>query len=224
MLRRTLYLLALIGMLVQPLHAGVGQARAVNRTNIGTNAYADANRAATAQNIYGAQNTQAVSAQDVYGTVNPNYSNGQMTYPDNSVASVNPEDIAYANDSGTAIYNGNAAVVTGNSYYDYNSWSGSAAHGNMIPMGTLVEVLPSTATPVMVGGSRYYYDTNIFLTEVFDGGMLLYQVVPAPIGAVVSTLPAGCTVQYFNGKSFSICGNTYYKQVAGGYQVVPGWN
>jgi hypothetical protein len=37
-------------------------------------------------------------------------------------------------------------------------------------------------------------------------------------------LPYGCMPQLYNGNSFYICGNTYYKQVAGGYQIVRALN
>jgi len=186
MLQKTLLSLTFIGMLIQPLHAGVGQARAASSA---TNPYTVGNQAATAQNIYGAQNMQAVSASAIYGTVNPNYSN----------------------------------APTGNTYYDSSS-AESAGLGKIISDGTLIEVLPENATALTVGGARYYYDTKVFFTEVFYGGTLLYQVVAAPIGAVVTTLPEDCQVKNYNGKSFAVCGHTYYKQVDGGYQVVPKWN
>ena len=51
----------------------------------------------------------------------------------------------------------------------------------------------------MVQGTRYYYADNTFLIEVFDGTTVVYQVVPAPIGAVVSMFPGGCGVRNFNG-------------------------
>jgi len=56
----------------------------------------------------------------------------------------------------------------------------------------------------MVNGVRYYYQDNVYLEEVFDGYAVVYQVVPAPIGAVVTQLPAGCVVQNYNGKSFTL--------------------
>jgi hypothetical protein len=44
--------------------------------------------------------------------------------------------------------------------------------------------------------------------------------VSAPAGAVITTLPSGCTSTVMNGVSVSQCGSTYYKRVSTGYQVV----
>jgi hypothetical protein len=185
--------------------AGVRQMRSVSslrgdNTNVGTNAYADMNH-------------------DAYATINPSYSNQATAYHAQSGnVAVEP---GYAQATGDyAVYDGYGAVVAGDAYYDYNGWAAGAPAGAMIPMGTILEYAPSKAVPVMVQGTRYYYAENVFLAEVFDGTAVVYQVVPAPLGAVVSMLPAGCIVQNFNGKSLTVCGNIYYQQVAGGYQVV----
>jgi Family of unknown function (DUF6515) len=191
--------------------AGVAQARGMytggNNTNIGTNPYADMN----------------TNADSNYATVNPNYSNRTTVYQgENGSVATNPGN-AYAGQNGMATYNGYNTVVTGGYYNDYNSWSAGSAVANMpIPIGTVLEYAPSSAMPTMVGSTRYYYDNsnNVWYSEVFDGGAVEYQVVEAPMGAVVTVLPSGCVPQYFNGKSYSLCGNIYYVQVAGGYQVV----
>jgi hypothetical protein len=152
--------------------------------------------------------------------VNPNYSNQATVYRQQTgTVSSNPGR-AISGQAGTAIYNGYGAVVASGYYYDYSGWSGTAPQGAEVPIGTILEYAPSSAVPVMVDGSRYYYENNVFLAEVFDGSAVVYQVVPAPFGAVVTQLPAGCAVQNYNGRSFQICGSTYYQQVAGGYQVV----
>ncbi len=122
--------------------------------------------------------------------------------------------------SQAANYGGYGTVVVGGYYSDYSGWAGTTPVEPAIPIGTILEYAPSSAVPVMVKGSRYYYENNIYLAEVFDGTSVVYQVVPAPFGAVVTQLPAGCVVQNYNGKSFQLCGDTYYRQVAGGYEVV----
>ncbi|PWT88505.1 MAG: hypothetical protein C5B54_10540 [Acidobacteria bacterium] len=179
----------------------------VRQTNVGTNAYRDM------QNV-----------NNYAPTVNPNYSDrGTVYHGENGAVAVGPRGAVVATDNGTtAVYNGYNAVVTGGYYYDYNGWSSTAAPGAAIPVGTIVENVPSTATPVMVGGTRYYYyaEYNTFLSEVYDGYGIVYEIVPPPIGAVITMLPPGCAVQYINGKSFSVCGTTYYQQVAGGYEIV----
>jgi len=198
------------------LLAGVAQARSANRsntTNIGTNPYKDMNMTS---------NTNA-NAGPYYTTVNPNYSDHSTVYHGDTVAT----DPGYAYDGYDsnygANYNGYNTVITGGYYNDYNSWSaGSTVANAPIPMGVVLQYAPASAMPIMVGGARYYYDNtnNVYFQEVFDGGAVVYEVVPAPYGAVITVLPSGCVPQYFNGKSFMLCGATYYKQVAGGYEVV----
>lgn len=176
-----------------------------NNTNVGTNPYADMDS----------------NANDAYATVNPNYSDRATAFHgENGAVAVDPRYAEAGYDNGTADYNGYGAVVAQGYYYDYNGWAAGAPAGAMIPMGTILEYVPSAAVPLMVQGTRYYYADNVFLTEVFDGTAVVYQVVPAPLGAVITMLPAGCIVQNYNGKSLTVCGNIYYRQVAGGYQVV----
>jgi Family of unknown function (DUF6515) len=153
--------------------------------------------------------------------VNPNYSNQATVYrqEDGSV-SIQPGQAVIAGQAESALYNGYGAVVVGDYYDDYSGLAGSTPGTMSIPIGTILEYAPSSAVPVMVKGSRYYYENNVFLAEVFDGSSVVYQVVPAPLGAVVTQLPVGCIVQNYNGRSFELCGKTYYQQVAGGYQVV----
>jgi hypothetical protein len=154
--------------------------------------------------------------------VNPNYANRATTYQQQTGnTGITPgQAYAIANQNAYVNYNGYGAVVTGDYYYDYNGWAGNAPGGGTIPIGTILEYAPSSAVPIMVNGARYYYENNIYFAEVFDGTAVVYQVVDAPIGAVVTQLPAGCVVQNYNGRSFQLCGNTYYQQAAGGYQVV----
>jgi hypothetical protein len=168
----------------------------------------------------GVRQFRSANSTNTQAYVNPNYANQATTYrQQGGVVSVNPGQ-AIIGQNGTAVYNGYGAVVVGGYYNDYGSWNGTAPTGSTIPIGTILEYAPSSAVPVMVEGTRYYYENNVYLAEVFDGSAVVYQVVPAPLGAVVTQLPAGCMVQNYNGKSFQLCGSTYYQQVAGGYQVV----
>lgn len=216
MKRKSFFLLVMVLILSSVstgiLLGGVRQTR-VNNTNIGTNPYADM----TSENT-----------KEAYTTINPSYSNGATVYHgDQGTVPVGPQGAVAVGNNGNAVYNGYGAVVTGGHYYDTNAYNTTyygnnivAPPGATIPMGTIFEYAPSAARSLMVGGTRYYYDNNIFFTEVFDGGAVVYQVVPAPLGAVVSPLPSYCTAQFYNNKSYMICGSTYYMQVAGGYQVV----
>jgi uncharacterized protein DUF6515 len=154
--------------------------------------------------------------------VNPNYSNRATTYRQQTGnTGLTPgQAAAIAGQAGYVTYNGYETPVVGEYYDDYDGYVETSPAGSTIPLGVVLEYVPSSAVPIMVDGSRYYYENNIYYAEVFNGNAVVYQVVDAPLGAVVTQLPAGCVVQNYNGKSFQQCGYTYYQQVAGGYQVV----
>ena len=74
--------------------------------------------------------------------------------------------------------------------------------------------------PVVVTGTTYYYADNAYFQQVSYGGEVSYQVVAPPAGAIITTLPAGCTVTNVGGVSYQQCGTVYYQRVSTGYQVV----
>jgi hypothetical protein len=45
-------------------------------------------------------------------------------------------------------------------------------------------------------------------------------VVAPPAGAIIATLPAGCSAVTVGGAAYSKCGTTHYRRVATGYEVV----
>jgi hypothetical protein len=49
-----------------------------------------------------------------------------------------------------------------------------------IAVGTRVNTLPATATPVVVGGTTYYVDGTVYYQADYSGGSVVYVVVPAP--------------------------------------------
>ncbi len=49
-----------------------------------------------------------------------------------------------------------------------------------IAVGTRVNTLPVTATPVVVGGEKYYVDGTVYYKPDYSGGGVVYVVVPAP--------------------------------------------
>ena len=154
--------------------------------------------------------------------VNPSYTNRSTTYRQQTgnTGLAPGQAAAVAGRAGYVTYNGYESPVVGDYYDSYDGYVETSPTGGTIPMGTVLEYVPSSAVPIMVDGSRYYYENNIYYAEVFNGNAVVYQVVDAPLGAVVTQLPAGCVVQNYNGRSFQQCGYTYYQQVAGGYQVV----
>jgi hypothetical protein len=64
------------------------------------------------------------------------------------------------------------------------------------------------------------YDDGAYYAKVMSSGSVAYQVVPAPAGAIITTLPGGCTSTHVGGVAYSQCGTTYYQRVSNGYQVV----
>ena len=65
---------------------------------------------------------------------------------------------------------------------------------------------PATATTVVVSGSNYYYDNGVDHSRVAYGGSVQYQVVTAPVGAVITTLPGSCTTYMRGGIAYRQCG------------------
>ncbi len=51
---------------------------------------------------------------------------------------------------------------------------------------------PAAAKTVVVTESTYLYEDGVYYTKVMSSGSVVYQVVDAPAGAIVTTLPAGC--------------------------------
>jgi len=89
-----------------------------------------------------------------------------------------------------------------------------------IAIGTMLSRPPAGATTVVVSGSTYYVQDNVYYTRVMTGGEIAYQVVGPPAGVVIRTLPVGCSSVQVGGVAYSQCGPTYYQRVSSGYQVV----
>ena len=89
-------------------------------------------------------------------------------------------------------YRGGVAV-----YEDNDAWRTAAgvavgvAAG--IAIGTLLAKPPAQAAPVVVSSTTYLYENGTFYTKAMHEGQVVYQVVEPPPGAIIPTLPAGCT-------------------------------
>ena len=70
---------------------------------------------------------------------------------------------------------------------------------------------------IIVGGPK---DNTVYYTRVMNGDSVVYQAVAPPAGAIITTLPAGCTTANVGGVAYTQCGPTYYTRVSNGYQVV----
>jgi len=76
---------------------------------------------------------------------------------------------------------------------------------------------PNEYYPILIGGSRYYYDDGIYYDYV--GGN--YVVVAPPAGAVVRVIPADFQPVVINGTTYYVDNGTYYVRTPDGYRVVP---
>ena len=94
------------------------------------------------------------------------------------------------------------------------AWPGAS------PSGRCSAKPPAQAAPVVVSETTYYYDNGTFYAKAMHEGQVVYQVVDPPAGAVIPTLPAGCTAVESGGATYSQCGTTHYQRVSSGYQVV----
>jgi hypothetical protein len=70
-------------------------------------------------------------------------------------------------------------------------------------------MLPYGYYPFYLGGIPYYYYSGVYYRNY---GESEYEVVDAPMGAVVSELPKGATVAMVNGEQFYEFNGTYYKE------------
>jgi len=81
-----------------------------------------------------------------------------------------------------------------------HGWGGSSALG---------------IVALSIAGAEFLYTAGMFYRSTPAG----YVVVPAPMGAVVPTLPPGYTVVYMRGMPYYYYGNAYYAAAPNGYVV-----
>lgn len=101
----------------------------------------------------------------------------------------------------------------------YEDYHGAAFYGGVY-YGAMIYAPPPYYTTVIVTGSTYYYSEGNYYEPVYHETQVAYQVVPPPTGAIITTLPTGCTATVVNGMPYNMCGTTYYTRVPTGYQVV----
>ena len=79
--------------------------------------------------------------------------------------------------------------------------------------------LPPLAVSITVGEFPYYYHRGSF----YRRGPRNYVIVPAPVGAVVTTLPKYQRVVVVGGVTYYNCDGVYYRSGPTGYIVVPSY-
>jgi hypothetical protein len=62
----------------------------------------------------------------------------------------------------------------------------------------------------MVGNDEFYYYGGAFYVSTDQG----YQVVAAPIGAVITELPVGAADQQIDGEDLLLYNNVYYQPIS----------
>src|SRR5262245_55125963 len=144
---------------------------------------------------------------------------GAVVQGEEGYARDGPRGAVVAGDEGYRAV-GRGGDVVGSHYESYEAWKVVSGVGAAIAVGTILTKPPKSAAPVSQGGSTYYYDSGTFYTRVISNGSTVYQVVQPPAGAVVATLPSGCSSVHVGGVAYSQCGSTHYQKVSNGYQVV----
>jgi hypothetical protein len=85
------------------------------------------------------------------------------------------------------------------------------------PWGFFVATVAATAIVVSVANQQYHYDQGVYYVAASGG----YTVVSAPVGATITTLPAGSQTVVVNETTNNYYyGGTYYEKSGSGYTVV----
>jgi hypothetical protein len=71
----------------------------------------------------------------------------------------------------------------------------------------VVASLPPRREVIVVSGSTYYYADGVYYAQAPSG----YEVVPAPVGAVVEHPPQNVTNVYVDGREYGYDQGTYYE-------------
>jgi hypothetical protein len=85
------------------------------------------------------------------------------------------------------------------------------------PHGSSFNMLPFAAATLIVAGMSYYYWEGEFYRRERER----YIVVAPPVGAVVTTIPAGYQPVIIDGTPYYIINGVTYMYTTYGYQVVP---
>jgi hypothetical protein len=84
-----------------------------------------------------------------------------------------------------------------------------------------VSELPAAAVTVQANGESYEYLSGVFYQASYNSNdQISYQVVQAPLGATVSTLPQGIKANKVNGAAYYNYGTTWFRAYYSGSQTV----
>ena len=125
--------------------------------------------------------------------VNSGYRRGGVAVGEEGAVAVGPRGAVAVGEEGYAGVGRYGAVVGGERYESYEGWRVAAGVATGIAVGTMLARPPAAATTVVVGPSSYYYHDGAYYEQVYYSGQVSYRVVNAPAGAMVTTLPGGCS-------------------------------
>lgn len=84
------------------------------------------------------------------------------------------------------------------------------------PRGFRIRTIPGALTRLMVRGSVFYYSAGVFYRNVDEE----YEVVAAPVGAVIKDLPEDAEEINFDGITTYELNETLYQAIDDGYEVI----
>ena len=85
------------------------------------------------------------------------------------------------------------------------------------PHGRGFDVLPLAAATLIIAGATYYYAEGEYYQRMGNQ----YVVTPAPVGAVVTTIPQGYQPVIIDGVTYYTINGVTYMYTPSGFQVVP---
>ncbi|MFI5193629.1 MAG: DUF6515 family protein [Chitinophagales bacterium] len=88
---------------------------------------------------------------------------------------------------------------------------------NWHPLGFFAAALAADAFRFSLANQQYYYDEGVYYAPSSGG----YSVVPAPVGATVSSLPPGYETTMVGNDYYYYYGGAFYINTGSAYQVVP---
>ncbi|MGA7932351.1 MAG: DUF6515 family protein [Kovacikia sp.] len=139
-------------------------------------------------------------------------------------ANVNTSDINRANVNRGNVNVGNTVNVNsgyrgggwnGGGYYTPPGW-GLAGLATGLAIGATLTTPPPYYTPVVVEGNNYIYSDGVFLQPSGSS----YVVIKPPIGAVVPSIPDGCTTTDIGGVVYYDCSGIIYQPFYQGSNIV----
>jgi hypothetical protein len=111
------------------------------------------------------------------------------------------------------VYHNHYQPVRAYSYHPYHPYYWGH---NWHPLGYFAASLARDAFLLSIANQQYYYDEGVYYQPSAGG----YSVVPAPMGATVSSLPPGYETTMVGNDYYYYYGGAFYIDTGNGYQVV----